>query len=92
MDQWFDRHRIHPRIVAEFDDSALMKAFGQEGAGVFIAPEVMKDEVERQYKVLCIGQTNEVKEKFYAISTERHVSHPITAVVLAVAQDSLFSV
>jgi LysR family transcriptional activator of nhaA len=33
IEQWLDKQRLHPRTIAEFDDSALMKAFGQEGAG-----------------------------------------------------------
>jgi len=91
MDQWLDKHRIHPQIIAEFDDSALMKAFGQEGAGIFIAPEVIQTEVERQYKVTAIGKTNEIKEQFYAISTERHMSHPVISTVVEIAHESLFS-
>jgi LysR family transcriptional regulator, transcriptional activator of nhaA len=91
LDQWLDKHRIHPQIIAEFDDSALMKAFGQEGAGIFIAPEVIQTEVERQYNVIAIGETNEVKEQFYAISTERHVTHPVISAVVEVAHASLFS-
>ncbi|NOZ37284.1 MAG: transcriptional activator NhaR, partial [Gammaproteobacteria bacterium] len=54
IDQWLDKHRLHPRLVAEFDDSALMKAFGQEGSGIFIAPTVIKAEVEWQYDVTAI--------------------------------------
>lgn len=91
LDQWIDKHHIHPRIIVEFDDSALMKAFGQEGAGIFIAPAVIRTEVERQYNVIAIGQTNEVTEQFYAISTARHVSHPVISAVVEVAHESLFS-
>ncbi|MCU7966845.1 MAG: transcriptional activator NhaR [gamma proteobacterium symbiont of Bathyaustriella thionipta] len=92
LDQWIDKNRLHPRIIAEFDDSALMKAFGQEGAGIFIAPTVIQAEVERQYNVIAIGQTNQVTEQFYAISTSRHVSHPVISAVVEVAHESLFSI
>ncbi len=91
IDQWLNKYRIRPRIISEFDDSALMKAFGQEGAGIFIAPAVIKDEVERQYQVSSIGQIDEVKEKFYAISVERKVSHPIVSQVMEIARESLFT-
>lgn len=91
LDQWIDKHRLHSRIIAEFDDSALMKAFGQEGAGVFIAPAVIQAEVERQYNVIAIGQTTEVTEEFYAISTARYVSHPVISAVVEVAHNSLFN-
>lgn len=91
IDQWLDRHRIHPRMIAEFDDSALMKAFGQEGAGIFIAPAVIESEVERQFQVAAIGRVDEVKEHFYAISVERRVTHPVVSTMLATARESLFA-
>ncbi len=91
IDQWLDKHRLHPRIVAEFDDSALMKAFGQEGLGIFLAPEAISEEVERKYEVLKIGQTDEVKEQFYAISVERRVTHPVVSTVMEVAREKLFT-
>jgi len=86
IDQWLDKHRIRPRIVAEFDDSALMKAFGQEGAGVFVAPAAIKAEVERQYQVTSIGQVDEITERFYAISVERRVVNPVVATVVTAAR------
>jgi len=90
IDQWLDKHRIRPRVIAEFDDSALMKAFGQEGAGIFIAPAAISAEVERQYKVVAIGRVDEVKERFYAISVERRVLHPVVAAVVESARTQLF--
>jgi LysR family transcriptional activator of nhaA len=91
IDGWLDKHRIRPRIIAEFDDSALMKAFGQEGAGVFVAPAAIKAEVERQYQVVSIGRVDEVKERFYAISVERRVLHPVVATVVESARTMLFA-
>jgi LysR family transcriptional activator of nhaA len=91
IDRWLDTHRLHPRIIAEFDDSALMKAFGQEGAGIFIAPAAIGKEVERQYQASRIGLVDEVKEKFYAISVERRVTHPVVSVVVDAARKSLFA-
>ena len=91
IDQWLDKHRIHPRMIAEFDDSALMKAFGQEGAGIFIAPAAIEAEVERQYQVTAIGRVDEVKEHFYAISVERRVTHPVVSKVLQTARELLFA-
>ena len=91
LDQWLDKLRVHPRVVAEFDDSALMKAFGKEGAGIFIAPSAIEEEVESQYRVTCIGRTDEVKEIFYAISVERRITHPIVTTIMETARESLFS-
>jgi len=91
IDQWLDKNRIHPRIVGEFDDSALMKAFGQEGAGIFLAPSAIEDEVMHQYNVKSIGQSHEVKESFYAISVERKIINPIISAVMESANNSLFA-
>ena len=78
-------------MVAEFDDSALMKAFGQEGAGIFIAPAAIETEVERQYQATAIGRISEVKERFYAISVERRVTHPVVSTLLETARETLFA-
>lgn len=74
--QWLSTQRIQPHIIGEFDDSALMRAFGQAGVGVFTAPSIIADEVQKQHNVIKIGQTDEVIERFYAISVERRANHP----------------
>ena len=91
LDLWLDKVRIRPRRIAEFEDSALMKAFGKEGAGVFIAPTAMAKEVEQQYKVKAIGTVDDVKEQFFAISAERQVKHPVVATVVRKARETLFA-
>jgi len=91
IDLWLDKHRIRPRLVAEFDDSALMKAFGHEGAGIFTAPAAMEAEVEEQYQVVSIGQIDELVERFFAISVERRVQHPVVAAVVDTARTELFA-
>ncbi|MFO7542856.1 MAG: transcriptional activator NhaR [Thiobacillus sp.] len=81
--RWFERHDIQPTIVGEFDDSALMSAFGQAGAGVFPAAQTTVQDMMRQYDVVEIGQTRDIRERFFAISVERRISHPA---VLAVSE------
>ena len=68
-----------------------MKVFGQEGAGIFIAPAAIEAEVESQYRAVCIGRTDEVKEHSYAISVERRVLHPVVSVIMEAARESLFA-
>jgi LysR family transcriptional activator of nhaA len=87
--KWFDSHHIHPRIIGEFDDSALMKTFGQAGAGIFIAPTAIAAEVEKQYGVVAVGATDEVREQFYAISVERKIYHPAVAAITETAREWL---
>ena len=91
IDVWLDKHRIRPQLVAEFDDSALMKVFGMQGAGVFIAPAAIEAEVEKQYQCVAIGQLEGVQERFYAISIERRVQHPVVATVVDAARTLLFA-
>lgn len=89
--QWLDRRDIRPRIAGEFEDSALMKAFGQAGVGVFISPTVIEREIMRQYDVQPVGRTDEVRERFYAISAERKLRHPAVVAVTEAARLELFS-
>ena len=81
---WFEANKIYPNIVAEFDDGALIKSFGQAGAGFFAAPMAISDYICRQYGVENVGQVNNVSEQLYAITTERRLTHPaIMAIVEA---------
>lgn len=89
--RWFDAHQIRPRIVGEFEDSALMQAFGQAGIGIFIAPSVIADEVQREHGVTVIGRTDEVTEQFYAISMERRLTHPAVVAINDTAHRKLFA-
>ncbi|MEW5891595.1 MAG: transcriptional activator NhaR [Pseudomonadota bacterium] len=89
--RWFEAQSIRPRIVGEFDDSALMKAFGAGGSGVFPAPAVLTGEVVRQYKVKELGGTEAVQEHFYAISAERRLRHPAVVAISEAARKALFS-
>ena len=81
MMHWFEEQHVAPRIVGEFDDSALMKSFGQAGTGIFPAPELITDQVCRQYGVRPLGKLSGVIESFYAISVERRITHPATLAI-----------
>ncbi|MCW5594683.1 MAG: transcriptional activator NhaR [Rhodocyclaceae bacterium] len=90
LDRWLNEHRITPRIMGEFDDSALMKAFGRAGAGYFPGPALLGGEICAQYKVRCVGQTDEIREGFWAITAERRINHPAIKNVVESAH-TLFS-
>ena len=90
LDRWRDANKLRPRVVGEFDDSALMKAFGQRGAGVFIGPTVLESEIETQYGVKTLGRTQEIVEEFFAISVERRVTHPCVVAITKAARNKLF--
>ena len=88
--RWLEDSEVHPHVVGEFDDSAMMKTFGQEGAGVFFAPTVIASQVCEQYQVVELGQVHAVVEEVYAITTERRMSHPATVAISTAARDTLF--
>lgn len=91
IDRWLEAMRVRPRVVAEIEDSALLKAFGADGVGVFPAPVVVKDEVMRQFGVREIGVARGVTERFYAITAERRFAHPAVAAITESARSHLFA-
>jgi LysR family transcriptional activator of nhaA len=91
LDQWFDKERLRPRVVGEFEDSALMKVFGQSAGVAFPAPAAIAADVCRFYAVREIGRTAAVRERYYAISAERRLKHPAVLAITSVARDELFT-
>lgn len=91
IDHWLDARDIRPRIVGEFEDSALMKAFGQTGLAVFPAPEAIEAEVRSQYGVERVGRLDGVAERFYAISVERRIKHPGLVAISGAAKRSFLA-
>ncbi len=90
LDDWFDNNEIAPQIVGEFDDSALLKAFGDAGFGVFAGPSAIEKEICKMYGVAVAGRTGDITERFYAISPERRIKHPSVARIIEVARTELF--
>ena len=88
--QWFDEQRIRPRVVGEFDDSALLKAFGQAGSGLFVAPTAIADYVCTQYGVRTLGAIDAVQEQLYAITTQRRLTHPAVIAISQAARNEVF--
>jgi LysR family transcriptional activator of nhaA len=91
LEGWLTRQQLHPRVIGEFDDVALMKAFGREGRGVFMAPTVLELETMAQFDVEVLGRTDELVEDFYAVTVERGISHPCVVAITDAAKNELFS-
>lgn len=91
LERWLTKHNLRPHIKAEFDDTALMKAFAQEGLGIFPAPSVIATEVSRNHGVKVIGTTKEIACQYYAISVQRKLSHPAVVAISDAARNSLFN-
>ncbi len=90
LDEWFEVEEIVPNVVGEFDDSALMKAFGEAGKGVFAGPSAIEKEICAMYRSSVIGRTEGVTEQFYAISPERRLKHPAVVLITETARADLF--
>ena len=86
LQAWFDKLHIQPKVVAEFDDRSMMKAFGQAGTGVFSAPSFVAEEVAKQHDLQIFGSTREVQEQAYAVTSERHIKHPVAVAVSEAAK------
>ena len=90
LEQWFEAQGIRPLTVGEFQDSALLKVFGQAGIGVFAAPTVIEEELRRHYGVRVLGRTESMTERFYAISVERKLKHPAVVAIAGAARHQLY--
>ena len=90
LEHWFSAEGIRPRTVGEFEDTALLKVFGQDGIGLFPAPTVIEREICRQYNVRVAGRIDAVRERYYAISFERRLKHPAVVAICSAARDKLF--
>ncbi|PID34117.1 MAG: LysR family transcriptional regulator, partial [Thiotrichales bacterium] len=76
---WFHEHRIHPQIVGEFDDSALMKAFGFAGTGILVAPTVLEATLKKEGNLQVIGRVEGLTDQYFAISVEKEISNESAA-------------
>ncbi len=90
LEGWFQSQEIRPQIVAECDDSALAKDFGEQGMGVFAIPSVIEAEVLHHYRVRVVGRSADVRQQFYAISVERKIKHPAVVAIREFARQDIF--
>jgi LysR family transcriptional activator of nhaA len=90
LDRWFEELGVRPATVAEIEDSAVLKVFGQEGVGLIVVPSVIEKRVCDQYGLARIGRVESVREHFYAITAQRRIVHPAVAEILESARADLF--
>lgn len=87
--RWFEKQKIRPQVTGEFDDGALLLAFGDAGAGIFAAPAAIATQIRKQYGLVEIGRTDAIREQFYAISVERRLTHPAVLAIQSAARGNL---
>jgi LysR family transcriptional activator of nhaA len=90
LERWFEAENIHPMVVAEIEDSALLMEFGQAGAGLFAVPDVVEQEVLRQYRVRVVGHPASIEERFFGISIEKKPKHRAVTAIVDAARQRLF--
>ena len=91
LDAWLDKRGVHPNIVGEFEDSALLKVFGEAEVGLFPVPSAVENDVRKQYGAKRIGRIDGVRERFYAITVERKMKHPAIVAISETARRELFT-
>lgn len=91
IDSWMRDNGITPLVCGQFDDSALMKSFGQTGLGAFFMSTTIEQEICENFNVRVISRVKEMKQKFYAISAERKIKHPAVVAICDSARSALFS-
>jgi LysR family transcriptional activator of nhaA len=90
LDYWFESQAVRPAVYGEFEDYALLRAFGETGTGVFPMPSVFQKALKRQRGLRIIGRTDKVRQHFYAISAERRLQHPAVVAISNAAKQELF--
>jgi LysR family transcriptional activator of nhaA len=90
LDEWLEARDLRPKIVAELDDAALLKVFGEAGLGIFAAPDVLEEEVRKRYRVHVVGRAPDLRQRFYAISVERKIENPAVAAICEAARTRIF--
>jgi LysR family transcriptional regulator, transcriptional activator of nhaA len=91
LNQWFESVKVKPKVIAECEDSALVKALGADGLGIFTAPSVVDSEVCTSFQVKIIGKVEAIRERFYAISAERRLKNPAVVAICQTARKELFA-
>ena len=87
LSSWLATEQLYPKIVAEFDDSALLKLFGSENFGVFCAPSAIAEHVEKQYDVHCIGKSEALSERYYAITGKSRAEYTLSEDIIGSAKE-----
>jgi LysR family transcriptional activator of nhaA len=91
LSQWFEAVNVRPFFQGEFADPALLKVFGENGAGLFAVRTAVEKETLKQYNVRMLGRVDSIRERFYAISLERKLKHPAVVAITDSAREKLFS-
>jgi LysR family transcriptional activator of nhaA len=91
LETWFDSKGIRPRVVGEFEDSALMEVCSTGGGGFTAVHTVVDRAALKRYGLRAIARVDECGTDFYAITAERRVKHPAAVAIAEHAYSSVFA-
>ena len=77
---------MKPRIVGEFEDSALLAVFAARGLGVFPVSRLGACDGGLMRGLRLLGRCADVKEEIHAIRSRRGQHHPLLLQVIAAAR------
>ena len=90
LEAWFRARKVTPRVVAEFEDLALMQVMAAQEQGVVPVPSVVVQEAIDRYGLREIGAAENCREEFYAITAERKITHPVVSILTGYARRLVF--
>ncbi len=90
LHHWFDENGLDVTILGEFDDAAMMKAFGFFKKGIFVAPSIYKQDI-LAHDIHLLGETNDIKEVYHVMFAERMIQHPAVKSLLETDFSDLFA-
>ncbi|WP_062747443.1 transcriptional activator NhaR [Erwinia persicina] len=73
---WLQSQDLTVDILGEFDDAALMKAFGAANQAIFVAPTLYGREYFYREGIVELGRIDAVMEEYHVIFAERMIQHP----------------
>ena len=91
LEDWFERHKIQPRIVAEVEDTDLINVLAEGGAGMFAAPAIIVHDTRVRYAVEVVGSADGIRERFFAITADRRIKNPAVIAITEAARTDLAS-
>ncbi len=74
---WISNNQISPQILANFQDTALMKIAAKNKLGIIPVPKIISKEVCKEYNLEVIGEIKDIKERLYIITLERRLKNPL---------------
>lgn len=90
LEAWFDKDKIRPRLIGEFEDSALMEVCSAGGRGFTVVHTVVDRAALKHYNLRVIAKAEDRGSEFYAITTERLLKHPGAVAIREHAYTNLF--